>query len=397
MIVVIILRWLLGYVSFAVEGKFPERFVNLTARKGINLWKIRGEKNSVSGYAGIRDIKELYAAAEKTENRIHIVREYGLPCLFRKYRQRCGLLAGTVICAVICHILSGHIWTIRISTPDMINEYEVRSVLKEYGLYEGADTGSINVSEIINSISSSDRRISWMTINIIGTEAEINISPNLSEKIKKEDPPKLSNIVSSADGTVTRVNVYNGTAKVKAGDGIRKNQLLVSGIIEYNNGNTVLVDSNAKIFAKTARTVSISIPSNITLLMENGSSEKADLSFFGIRLPLTLNGDKQGAFTKKSSSQQMTVLENPVPVFINSEKWQEYKKQPVDLTLSQAEELLKNKLFLYEFFMLSSANSGTVLKRDIKIKKEKEQYILTADYEIEEDICKKSVIEFYSE
>ena len=93
----------------------------------------------------------------------------------------------------------------------------------------------------------------------------------------------------------------------------------------------------------------------------------------------------------------MTVLENPVPVFINSEKWQEYKKQPVELTLSQAEELLKNKLFLYEFFMLSSANSGTVLKRDIKIKKEKEQYILTADYEIEEDICKKSVIEFYSE
>lgn len=397
MIVVIILRWIFGYIKFSAEGKFPERFVNLTARKGINIWKLRGEKNSVSGFAAIRDIKELSEAAEKTENRIHIIREYGLPYLFKKYRHRSGLLAGTLICAVLCHILSGHIWIIKINTPDMINEYEIRAVLREYGLYEGAKADSINVSEIINSISSSDRRISWMTINVMGTEAEINISPNLSEKIKKQETPKLSNMVSSADGTVTRVNVYKGTAKVQAGDGIRKNQLLVSGIVEYNNGKTVLFDSSAKVFAKTARTVSISIPSKINILSESECSDKTDVSVFGLTLPVTLNGDKEGLFTKKSSSKQLTILKNPIPVFINTEKWQEYKKQPVELTLSQAEELLKNKLCLYEFFMLSSAKDGTVLSRNIKVRKEKELYILTADYEIEEDVCKKNVIEFCAE
>ena len=397
MIVVFIFRWIFGYVRFTIEGDFPERFVNLSARKGINLWKLRGDKKTISGFARTKDMEDIFTAANKTENRIHIIREYGLPYLIKKYRHRWGLLAGALACAVFCHILSSHIWTIRINTPDMINEYELRSLLKEYGLYEGARADSIKPSEIINSISSSDRRISWMTINLMGTDAEINVSPNLSEKISKNAAPKLSNMVSSADGTVTRVNVYNGTAKVRVGEGIRKNQLLVSGIIEYNNGNSVLVDSSARIYAKTARSVSISIPVKSTVFLKEEYTEKTDLSLFGITLPLSLNGNKEGAFTVKSLSEQMTVLGNPLPVYVNTEKWQGYKKQPAELTLPQAESLLKNKLCLYEFFMLCSTNRGSVIKRNINISKTEDNYILTADYEIEEDVCQKSVIEFYSD
>ena len=40
MILVRLLRWLFGYVTFRGTGDFPERFMNLCAREEINLWEV---------------------------------------------------------------------------------------------------------------------------------------------------------------------------------------------------------------------------------------------------------------------------------------------------------------------------------------------------------------------
>lgn len=394
MIIVRLLRWIFGYVEFDVEGKFPERFINLAARKGVNIWRLRKKENNICGFSRRSEYRELEISAEKTQNNIHIVREYGLPFLVNKYKHRSGLFAGMVICAIFCKYMSGYVWDIKVEVPDMINEYEVRSMLKEYGVYEGAKRDDINVQDVISKMYAHDSRISWMTLNISGTSAQVKISPDISKAIKKNDITRTSNMKSAADGTVTRVKVKNGTAAVKAGDGIKKGQLLVSGVMEYNDGTTVIVDSKAEIFAKTARSVKLEIPKTFIKYQKNSSNIiKNDVAIFGIKLPVSFSNTPQGYTTKINEKNQLTLLGSTIPVYVLSEKWQEYEKQPAVLDKQQADKLLKNKLALYELFMISSTKSGKILRKNITVSETSDSFTLYANYEIEEDVCVRSEFE----
>ena len=390
MFIVRLLRWLFGYVSFTVEGSFPERFLNMASRRGINLWKLKGTAESLSASARETDYRLLTDISTKTGHSLSGVSHHGVPHLFKSYKHRCGLLAGFLFCVLGCHFLSGFIWQIRITVPDLMNEYEVRRILKEHGVYEGVRADSIDVGNIINSISLTDTRISWMTLNLVGTTAEVNISPSLTRGDKQ--PAVLSNLKSASDGVVTRVQVYKGTAHVNVGDGISKNQLLVSGIMEYNNGNLVLSDANARIYAATNRRVEIHIPKQYTYFTKDTELTKQDLNAFGLTIPLSLTENPPREYALSRYRQQCTILGQPIPLYINCENWFRLKKKPMKIELSQAEKILKNKLSVYEFFMVSSIRDGSVINKTIAFKEEKNSYTLLADFVLEENVCVRSVV-----
>ena len=190
------------------------------------------------------------------------------------------------------------------------------------------------------------------------------------------------------------MEVKKGYSTVKVGDGIHKGQLLVSGVKEYTDGSSALFDSEAQIYAKTFRTVTISIPkSSETLAKQDDTIIKKSINIMGLAIPLTLQGNPNGDYMKSSQIQQMDILNHGIPVYFTSETWQKYEKQPVHLNDKQAETLLKNKLELYELFMLYSANKATVLNKNLKFSQDKDNYILTAEYTLEEDVAQKSVIQ----
>ena len=392
MFVVRLLTWLTGYLKIVISGRFPERFVNLAARKGLNLWNMVNENNDIIVFAKRSDLNELYGIAEKTGNTLHILREYGLPELLGRYKCRCGLLAGLALSAGLYFFMSGFVWNITVKVPDSINEYEIRAVLRDCGVYEGMRSSSVNTDAIVDHICSTDSRISWMTINISGTDAEVCISPRLPKPEKALNDTQFSNIKSIADGTVTRVNVYKGTANVSPGDGIRKNQLLVSGLVEYNNGKTILTDAQARVFAKTHRSVSITIPKKTEKIKASDMTIKRDITIFGLTLPLSLSSGRNDSFTKQASRKDLTILEHRIPISISEEMWQGYKKEPAVLSRPQAEAILKNRLSLYEFFMLASADRARIMERRCTVADDGEGFTLKAEYDIEENVCTKTIV-----
>ena len=149
MFVVRLLKWLTGYLRIVISGRFPERFVNLDAGKGLNLWNMVNENNDIMVFAKRSDLNELYGIAEKTGNTLHILREYGLPELLGRYKCRCGLLAGLALSAGLYFFMSGFVWNITVKVPDSINEYEIRAVLRDCGVYEGMRSSSVNTDAIV--------------------------------------------------------------------------------------------------------------------------------------------------------------------------------------------------------------------------------------------------------
>ena len=338
-----LLRWLFGWTDFEITDKFPERFLNL-----------------------------IY--------------------LMQKYKARSGLLIGLIIWGLAIKFLTGFIWNIKIELPPLINEYEIRQEFREHGFREGAKINSFDPEIVEAEVSLNDNRISWITINIIGTDAEVKISPSLTPDTAKKT--KASNIISTADGTITRMEVKKGYSTLKIGEGIHKGQLLVSGVKTYTDGSTKLFDSEAKIYAKTLRTVTLKIPKSYQALQpQNEYINKLDVDIMNIKLPLTLNGNPQGDYIKFTQKQQLDILSKGVPIYFLSETWLKYKKQPVHLNESQAEKILKNKLKFYELFMLYSADSATVLNKKFSLSNDKNNYTLTAEYTLEENVAQKNIIQ----
>lgn len=394
MIIVIILRWLCGYFEFSVNGRFPERFLNLASRNGVNLWNMTGEKESIKAKAKIVDAGLISTFARKTGTELTVIREYGLPHLCAKYKERAGLLAGLILGSLLCAYLSGFVWSIRINAPEGINEYEIRSELRELGLYEGIRFDRSDISELEMQLKIKDKRISWLSINEFGTALSVEISPKEeAEKNSDKDKNAVSNLKSTADGTITKIKVRKGKATVQIGDGVRKGQLLVSGIVEYTDGSSLLTDCDGEIYAETSSRIIFELPKNTEILQtDENYIFKREINILGIQIPLSVCGNPDGSYVRTTHNYKLTFGGNDIPVGIKEEVWQKYDKVSTDIKKEEAEKILENRRKLYELFLVGNSEKQ-ILERSENLTETDDSYVLTVNYEIEENICEKSYIE----
>ena len=87
-----VIRWSKGYVDFSASGKFPERFMNITAKNGVNLWNPVPKRNAISASMYLSDYKKIRILARKSRVKTRIscsVRDRGL-------RFRCSVGALSV-------------------------------------------------------------------------------------------------------------------------------------------------------------------------------------------------------------------------------------------------------------------------------------------------------------
>ena len=101
MFIVVLVRWLLGYVSFAGEGGFPERFINLCVKAHIPLWYLSRADEQLTGKTTIRGYKHIRPIVRRSGVRVHITGKRGLPFWSARHRRRAGLIAGLLAAAVV--------------------------------------------------------------------------------------------------------------------------------------------------------------------------------------------------------------------------------------------------------------------------------------------------------
>ena len=71
------LRWLRGYVVFAIVGKYPERLINLATMANITIINPVGEKGKITAQVSIDDYKALCAMRKRAMVRLRIVKKSG--------------------------------------------------------------------------------------------------------------------------------------------------------------------------------------------------------------------------------------------------------------------------------------------------------------------------------
>lgn len=274
MYIAILLRLIFGYVRVEIEGYYIERFINICQNKKILIWNLKREKG-VKLYLniGIKDFKRIKNIARKTNCKIKIKKKKGIPFLLHRYKKRKIFAIFLVLIVFFIYTSSRYVWNIDINVENNLSIENIEKDLYDLGLKRGIRKSKIETNKIINEIRLKRNDISWIGIDLKGTNAIIKIV-KADEKPDLIDSSDYCNIVAAKSGAITNIIAQNGTALVKVGDEVSKGEILIAGYMEGKYTDKRYVHSLGEVQAKIKYQKSEKIYLNQEILKESGNQEK---------------------------------------------------------------------------------------------------------------------------
>ena len=288
----ILLYKLIGYIRINVEGFYIEKFINICRQNGIFLWGIKREKASIMHTnISIKDFKKIKRITKQINCRVHIERKKGLPFFLDRYKKRKIFVIGLIAILLIIFGTSNFVWNIEVVGNEKINKDEIIQELKEQGLEIGTPKRKINKNEIINTIRLKRNDVSWVGINIKGTNVTVKIVET-EEKPEIINQDEYCNIVANKDALIQKIDSTKGTSVVKEGDLVKKGSILIGGWMEGKYTGVRYVHGAGKVIGKVWYTETARVQLKEEKTEKTGKEEKKyriNFNNFQINLYKTLS------------------------------------------------------------------------------------------------------------
>ncbi len=163
--------------------------------------------------------------------------------------RRPGLLLGVVMALFFIYECSQYVWDIRVSGNEQLSSEQVIEILKEEGFAVGSRYANIDLHRFCNIVPLNRQEIAWLSVNMMGTVAEVQIIETVNKPPKEEPKEGLFNLVADREGQIVRYELSTGRALVNVGSTVKKGQMLVAGFSEKEGGLHPRV-SAGRVFAK---------------------------------------------------------------------------------------------------------------------------------------------------
>ncbi|MDR1467054.1 MAG: sporulation protein YqfD [Oscillospiraceae bacterium] len=384
-----IVKYIFGFASFTITGKRLERFLNLAARSGINIWDIKKKSSDifVCKVTAV-DFKNLREFSRKSGVFLKLKSKHGLPFIINKLKRRPSLIAGPFCFYGVIYLLSLFVWNINIVGNFKLKEEEIIEAAAELGLAVGTPKGLIDAKIFEKNAMSKIKDLSWISVNLKGSSAFIELQEKKSAPERPKDKP--CNIVAARSGQIVRVEVYSGNAEVKNGDAVAKGNLLVNGFVEDIFGKNTINRAEAKVFAITKHILREKLDFGQIEEFPTGKIiNRRSVKFFGVKIPLTLAPKPKDNYQKEFSLNKLKIGESFLPITFYLERHVEYERKKILLTPDQTKEKIEERLKAREE---SEFRDMKILERSKKEKIQNGTCYADVTYVCEEDIAKKEEI-----
>ena len=269
------------FVEDAARGSEARSAAELLLRLGIEHRGTRAvQAPSTGGGSGIRFTVRRQDERCLTAALAHLrfsysLRRRGLPHILERYSRRPGILLGLLLFFFLLFCSQNFIWDIRITGNESLTDGEVLQMLEEDGVKIGSYLPSLNLDAVCVQFVRRHGEVSWITVNMMGTVAEVELReylPGAPEKEATEGPTSLKALVADRDGIVERLEVYSGAALVQPMQVVRKGELLISCVIQTER-RFKLEDATGLVYARTERTLTVEVPAQEPVTLP-GETEK---------------------------------------------------------------------------------------------------------------------------
>lgn len=344
-----IIRFFKGTVSFRAQGRSPERLLNLTAQRGVLLWNVRPSPQGLEGEMAARDYRRIRPLARKAAVRTTVLKKSGFPFLAAAYRGRAGLAVGAALGAALLVFLSQFLWTIDVVGQEHVSEARLRTLLAESGVKTGALCRGVDAGQVKRDILLKVEDISWLSVNIVGCHANVEIKEKTRKPENDGDTP--CNLKAKEDGVITKITVGEGVTEVKKGSGVAKGDLLVSGVSAAREGTVRYLHAEGEIMADVISEKEFKLPKedDYISLTEN-KAERRQLGFLIFRFPCTLSFRFFASAARTEEADWLTADKTALPLGFVTETLHELKTERVTRDEANARAVFNRAALLEELF-----------------------------------------------
>ncbi len=371
-------------MTFKIIGRFPERFINLSIKNGIGIFDAKPETQGLFASMIISDYKIIRPIAKRSGVRLKIIKRRGLPFILHRFRHRWGIGLGILLFLIISLVLQNFVWSIELNGVKTISETQLIDSLSESGFFVGKFKGNLDLHKIEREIQLEFSEIGWMSINLMGTHAEIEIKEKALVP-QSEYSDSFNNIKASRDGIILSQNISRGTAETSVGSAVSEGQLLVSGMYENALGEVHFVDADAEVIASTSYEFTASCDEARISFMPQEKAKRSELNLLWFKVPLSF-APQSSPFSSYSETLTLFLYDTPVPVSLCNEYLCSYLQVETKISETTAKSILDTELALYKLFNLKNAISIT---DETEIIKTPTGYKLNAKLVCTEDIAVK--------
>ena len=413
-----------GSVKVWIEGRGIERFFNIAAQRGIMIEKIetkeipaaehdrhdnRVEKNELENeerkqgktvcfQTSPKDFKRLKSIARKTDVLLRITEKHGFPFLLILGRRRSLWVGGLAAFFLLICLSSFYVWDISFEGNHRFTDETLLHFMATVPVQCGMRKSRISCTELEKRIRNAFPEISWVSAELTGTRLTIHLRENnriLQARLEPESPCELT---AGTDGTVTRIIVRNGKARVKVGDTVKAGDVLVSGELPlYDDFETLVkinkVHADAEVYAKTTRTVEWKCPETKEIRARTGKRRRGiffkflDLEFCFLMPDLK----KESTWELFMEESQLKLSKNfYLPVYGGILTAEEYV--PYEKVLTEAEISESADRYLNEYLQNFTEKGIQILGSDVRIERSESHWTIHGTLTVVEDIAKESPI-----
>ncbi len=381
--------YFLGSVEISVDYTNITPLLNLCMYQSIPYSDFHADSDKVTMRLRLTAYKRLEKEAMARGIEFKVIRNQGLPFILGRYRYRFGLFLG-ILCAAAMILLSQRfIWEIDIVGNESLTSHEICEALSRQGFSVGSYIPHANTDRIENKILIESDTISWISINIIGTVAEVQIRER-TEQRSESVVSKPANLVASKSGIIEEVRVFRGNTVVASGKYVEKGELLVSGLFDSVQVGFRYTRAAGEVYARTVEEFYIEIPYEYEGKVYTGAEySNKYLNFFDYSMNISKKCGNEGAFYDKIDNVEDCELFWGIktPFTLRTERFLEYKTVSMTRTRSGAEELA---YFELESRLAALSENATMLKKTVTPYAFEDRFILHCVIVLIEDIAEVS-------
>jgi similar to stage IV sporulation protein len=316
---------------------------------------------------------------------------YGLPALAFGMLKRPGIVIGTILSVAVLVYSGSVIWDVRIEGNEKLSDEAVELLLEECGVGVGSKKNALDIDSIENRVLILSDDISWISINVLGNVAEVEIRESAPRPEEKEYVS--SNLVAARNGTVLEFLEVRGNIAVTLGEAVSKDQLLVGGIYGSNTEGLRFVRSSGRVIALCEREYRIEVPLSFEKKVYTGR-RKVKKSLVLFKKEVNFFRNSRNLYASCDTIEREEYLNffglGELPVGIRTVEYVEYE---ITEGIRSEEQAAEQANFLLWQRYFAEAPEACLASKELIGQLEGDKYILIARIESIENIAVEREIE----
>lgn len=220
-------------IVISITGINTLRFINLLKQNNIRLFNIKRMSDTTECVMFAKDFKKIKSFAKITGVRVRISKKNGPGFFIFNNINRYFIVAGLIIFIIIILWSTKKIVKIEIRGNEYYASTEIYEFLTENNIDYGSVVKNISCKDIEKLMLNHFDLLTFVSVHINGNTLIITVKENKTVKQEKEDETPC-NLVATEDGVVVSIITRAGVPLVKAGDEVKREDVLVYSKIDYN-------------------------------------------------------------------------------------------------------------------------------------------------------------------